>query len=90
MAMEVNLGLSKKPGPANFGPVGVTCNLELEMDQSLLQSDLEGFQRVRRVCAIAAQAVSDELARQVGARSAGTTAGNAPVEPAQETTQAPA
>jgi hypothetical protein len=83
MAMKVNLGLSKKLGLANFGSVGATCNLELEMDQSLLQSDPEGFQqRVRRVYAIAAQAVSDELARQVGTQPAGAAAGNAPAEPA--------
>ncbi|MGA2068383.1 MAG: hypothetical protein ABSG86_25645 [Thermoguttaceae bacterium] len=83
MAMKVNLGLSKKLGLANFGSVGATCNLELEMDQSLLQCDPEAFQqRVRRIYAIAAQAVSDELARQAGTQPAGAAAGNMPAEPA--------
>jgi hypothetical protein len=87
MAMKVNLGLSKKLGLANFGSVGATCNLELEMDQSLLQSDPEGFQqRVRRIYAIAAQAVSDELARQAGAQPAGTAGNPAPTEHANAAT----
>jgi hypothetical protein len=82
MAMKVNVGLNKKLGLANFGSVGATCNLELEMDQSLLQSDPEGFQqRIRRVYAIATQAVNDELVRQAGAQSAGAAAGNTPAEP---------
>jgi hypothetical protein len=65
--MKLNVGVSKKIGLPAFGSAGATCNLELELDAHLLESDLDGFhQRVRSAYVAARQAVHDELARLQG------------------------
>ena len=64
MALKLNIGVSKKVGLPDYGSAGATCNLELEVDQSLLESDLDGFhRRVRSAYVAAQQAVQDELGR---------------------------
>jgi hypothetical protein len=65
--MKLNVGVSKKVGLPDYGSAGATCNLELELDAHLLESDLDGFhQRVRTAYVAAQQAVHDELARLQG------------------------
>lgn len=65
MPMKLNVGLSKKLGLADYDSLGVSCHLELELDQSLIVSDPDGFQeRVRRTFTACRQAVDDELARR--------------------------
>ena len=64
MAMKLNVGLNKKLGLPDYGSLGASCHLELELDQSILQ-DPDGFQeRVRRTFNACRQAVDDELARR--------------------------
>jgi hypothetical protein len=64
MPLKLNVGVSKKVGLPDYGSAGATCNLELELDTHLLESDLEGFhQRVRSAYVAAQQAVQDELSR---------------------------
>ena len=59
--MSVSL---RKVGMPDYGSVGASCNLELELDSGLLEKDLDGFHaRVREVYVAAHQAVHDELAR---------------------------
>lgn len=62
MPMKLSVGLSKKIGLPDYGSLGASCHVELELDQTLISSDLDGFhERVRRTFAACRQAVEDEL-----------------------------
>src|SRR3954468_2144283 len=64
MPMKLNVGVSRKVGLPDYGSVGASCNLELELDSGLLEHDLDGFHaRIRGAYVAAHQAVHDELAR---------------------------
>ena len=64
MSLKLNLGVSRKVGQPDYGSVGASCNLELELDFGLLERDLDGFHaRVRSAYVAAHQAVHDELTR---------------------------
>ena len=65
MPMKLNVGISKKIGLPDYGSLGTTCNVEVEVDGRLIFDDLDGFhQKVRQAYVACAQAVNDELARQ--------------------------
>jgi hypothetical protein len=62
--LKLNVGVSRKLGLPEFSSVGASCNVEVELDSSLLQSDLDGFHaQVRGAFTAACQAVDDELSR---------------------------
>lgn len=64
MPLKLNVGFSKKLGQPDFGSLGAMCNVEVELESSLIQSDLEGFHRhVRNAFTACRQAVDDELSR---------------------------
>ncbi len=64
MPMKVSVGLSKKVGLPDYGSLGASCHVEVELDGALLQTDVEKFQQqVRRAYQACAQAVNEELAR---------------------------
>ena len=64
MALKLNVGVSRKVGLPDYGSVGASCNLELEVEVGLLERDLDAFHaRVRDAYVAAHQAVHDELAR---------------------------
>jgi hypothetical protein len=64
MPMKLNVGVSRKMGLPDYGSVGASCNLEMELDSGLLDRDLDGFHaRIRGAYVAAHQAVHDELAR---------------------------
>jgi hypothetical protein len=64
LSLKLNVGVSRKAGLPDFGSVGASCNLEVELDAGLLERDLDAFHaRVRGVYVAAHQAVHDELAR---------------------------
>jgi len=61
--LRLTVGVSRKVGLPDFGSVGASCSLELEVESALID-DLGGFHtRVRDVYVAAHQAVHDELAR---------------------------
>ena len=65
MPLTLNVGISRKLGLPDFGSVGATCNVSVELDAALLTRDPDAFQRhVRNAYAACSQAVNDELARQ--------------------------
>lgn len=67
MVMKLLVGLSKKVGQPNYGSLGASCHLEIELDGSLLHHDLSGLQEKARHAFVACtQAVQDELCRQTG------------------------
>ena len=70
MPMTVKVGLAKKVGQPDFGSLGASCDIELELDGSLLFHDLDGLQqKVRAAYTACRQAVNDELAGHSGSAS---------------------
>ena len=64
MALKLTVGVSKKVGQPNYGSLGAQCQLEYDMDITLLVQDREQFQqRVRQAYQACSQAVDEELAR---------------------------
>jgi hypothetical protein len=67
MPLKLNVGLSKKIGQPDFGSLGASCHVEVELESSLLQTDLDAFQeRAQSAFAACCQAVNNELARHRG------------------------
>jgi hypothetical protein len=68
--MTLNLGLSQKIGLPDYGSLGCSCNVQVELPAGLVFDDLEAFHRqVKNVYIACSQAVSDELARHQQAQS---------------------
>jgi hypothetical protein len=66
MPLTLNVGLSRKIGLPDFGSLGASCHVTVELDGHLIQHDLEAFHRhVRQAYAACRQAVQEELSRQV-------------------------
>jgi hypothetical protein len=65
MPLKLNVGLSKKLGLPDYGSLGASCNVELELDAQIMARDGNLFQQqVRQAFAACSQAVQEELARQ--------------------------
>ena len=59
MPLKLNVGLSKKIGLPDYGSLGASCHV-VELDGTLLQQDLDTFQRhVRNAYVACAQAVNE-------------------------------
>ena len=64
MPLKLCVSTSQKIGQPDFGSLGASCEVEIELAPSLLQDDLDAFHRhVRHAFVACRQAVTDELAR---------------------------
>ena len=65
MPMKLNVGVCRKIGQPDYGSLGATCNVEVELSNSLIFDDAEAFQRtVRQVYAACERAVDEQLGAQ--------------------------
>ncbi len=79
MPLKASVGLSRKIGQENYGSLGANCQLEIELDASIID-DAEAFHaRIRRLYALANQSVVDQLTR--GGGSGAPSPSNSPTEP---------
>ena len=68
MPLRLNIGLGKKLGLRDYGSLGASCNVDIELEASLLQTDPEAFQRhARNAYDACRRAVQEELARHQAA-----------------------
>jgi len=58
---KLNAGVSRKVGQPNYGSRGATVNVELELESSAVQDAELLHDRIRKLFAIARQAVAEEL-----------------------------
>jgi len=64
MPMTLSVGLSKKIGLPDYGSLGASCSVQVELDAALLRDDIDGFEtEVRNAYTACRQAVQDELSR---------------------------
>jgi hypothetical protein len=64
MPLKLNVGLCKKIGQPDYGSLGASCYIEVELDGGLLAGDPDAFQRqATNAFAACRHAVNDELAR---------------------------
>lgn len=86
MPLKLHVGLSKKIGLPNYGSLGASCSVEVELDSHLLaRGSGEFHEEVRRTFEACAQAVQEELTRH--APSNGQTVGSEPADSADGNTQ---
>ena len=65
MALKLSVGFQKKIGLPDYGSVGANCQVDFEVDPSLLDCNLDGFhEKAQRAFSACQQAVNDQLARQ--------------------------
>jgi len=78
--IKLNAGVSRKVGQPNFGSRGASVNVELELESSATQDANVLHDRIRRLFAIARDAVDEELGMsgQAGAPQAGQQPGASP------------
>jgi len=73
MALKLSIGFQKKVGQPDYGSACANCQVEFEVDPSLLDCNLDGFhEKAQRAFSACQQAVSDQLARQAQNGSAKT------------------
>ena len=70
MPLKLNVGWSKKIGMPNYGSLGATCHVEVELDQGLLFHDVDALrEKVAEAFFACRQAVQAELQRHQGGRA---------------------
>jgi hypothetical protein len=62
MAVKVSCGLQKKIGQPDYGSLGASCQVEFEIDVSLIESNLEAFhQKIASAFAACQTSVEQQL-----------------------------
>jgi hypothetical protein len=79
MPMKLNVGVCRKVGQPDYGSLGASCDVQLELSDSLVFDDPDAFQqRVRQAYAACEQAVDEQLGTKQ--RSSGSSNGHAQAE----------
>lgn len=87
MPLKASIGLSRKVGQENYGSLGANCQLEIELDASLV-GDAEAFhEKIQRLYALANQAVTDQLAQKAASNGNGNAHENGYQRPANTRNQ---
>jgi hypothetical protein len=64
MSTKINVGLSRKIGQPNFGSLGASCHIDLEIDTQTASRGPEAIQRqILGAFAVCKQAIDTELAK---------------------------
>lgn len=73
--IKLNCGVSRKVGEPNYGSRGATVNVELELESSAAQDAHVLHDRIRKLFAVARDAVAEELGlpSQTGSPATGST-----------------
>jgi hypothetical protein len=95
MSTKINVGLSRKIGQPNFGSLGASCHIDLEIDPQTAIRDPEAIQRqIMTAFTICKQSIDAELAKSEHADTNATVNGFHPAEqpsaPRRQTYQRPA
>ena len=61
MPLKINVGVNKKVGLPDYGSAGSHCNIELEMDFSVIQNPEEFHKRVQYAYQLCRESVEAEL-----------------------------
>jgi hypothetical protein len=64
MPLKTNVGVSRKVADNNYGSRGVSVNLEVELDSTLINDPERFHDRIRQVFRLAQQAIIDPAAEQ--------------------------
>ena len=80
MTSKVTVGFSEKRGLPNFGSIGASCSVELQLDSTVVGGDGEAFEvRMRKAFDACRRVVGRELQRGgVSGESGGTAAADRP------------
>jgi hypothetical protein len=79
MPMRLTVGVSKKVGLPDYGSLGASCSVEVELPEGLVYADLEAFhERAHDAYVACHQAVFDELSRLAGPKTAAAPRAGAP------------
>ena len=70
MPMKINVGVNKKVGLPDYGSAGSHCNIELEMDFSVIQNPEEFHKRVEYAYQLCRESVEGGTRRTVSERYA--------------------
>jgi hypothetical protein len=78
MPLTLCVGLSRKVGQPDYGSLGASCEVQVEVDPSLLRQDPDGLQRqVQQAYDACRRAVQEELARHASPGTNGHANGQA-------------
>jgi hypothetical protein len=78
MPLKLTVGLARKIGQPNYGSLGASCGVEVELESNLFRGDPDAFRaRVRDAFLACRRAVDDELERLQSSPDASKANGNA-------------
>jgi len=69
MPVQINIGLNKKVGEANYGSRGASVNLEVELDSGVVDEPDRLRNQIQKLFGLARQSLDTELNRDEGSSS---------------------